>query len=114
MSIPSNFRVVEQQILNCATGGTAVTAQFTVAPPKGIGADQCFVWNDGANSAQIITGPNTTAATPVVDASAAGTGQLKLGSKVGVLLMLNGDTYIGAVTESATTTKIYAHRGSGQ
>jgi hypothetical protein len=114
MSIPSNFRTVEQQILNCTVGGTPVTATFTVKPPAGIGADQCFVWNDGANSAQILTGPNTTVATPVVDANANGTGQLKLGSKVGVLLLLNGDTAIGAVTESGNTTKIYAHRGHGQ
>lgn len=114
MSIPSNFRVVEQQELNCTNGGTAVTAQFTKSPPAGIGSDQCFLWNDGSNSAQIITGPSAAAATPVVDASAAGTGQLKLGSKVGVLLLLNGDTYVGAVTESGNTTKVYAHRGSGQ
>ena len=71
MSIPSNFIIVEEQLLNCATGGTPVTAQFTAKPPAGVDGDQCFLWNDGSNSAQIMCGATASLATPVVDASAA-------------------------------------------
>lgn len=115
MSIPSNFIPLEQRIINVDDNGTDTGASFTVAAPAGQGGDDCFVWNDGSNSCQVLVAATLALAEAVAaDASAGGTAQVKVGSKVGVLLKLNGNRFIGAVCESAQTTTLYCMRGTGQ
>lgn len=113
MSIPSNFIFFEQQPLAVTNAGEQV--QFVKTPvPAGQGGDDCFVYNGGAKGCQVLTGSTQANASAAQDASAAGTKQFKCGAGVGILVKLNGDRWIGAITEGSDTTTLYCHRGSGQ
>lgn len=115
MSIPANFQFLEQQIINVDDVATDTQVNFTAAIPAGQGGDECFFWNDGSNSCQVlIAATSALAGACTQDASANGTAQFKLGSKVGILAKLNGNRWVGARCESAQTTTVYCMRGSGQ
>lgn len=113
MSIPSNFTVVEQQILSVDASGEQV--QFANNnPPAGISINDGYIFNGGSKACQVAIGSTRTLATAVKDGSADGTNQIKIGAGMGIFVRLGGNSWIGAITETGDVTTLYCHRGFGQ
>jgi hypothetical protein len=110
MSIPSNFNVLEQQVLSVTS--TSANVQFTKAATASNAGDQCFIFNNGTKACQVAIGYGSN--TAVQDGAADGTSQIKVGAGIGVLVRLNGARWIAAITEGSDTTTLYCHRGDGQ
>ena len=116
MSIPQNFRVVEQQQLTVSNSGASgsQSVQFTTAAAKA--APDLWVKNaiTGSKACQIALGAGTSAPTAVVDASALGTTQMKAMAGESFLMKKDAATYVAAICEGSDTTTLYLFAGYGQ
>ena len=111
MSIPQNFRTVEQRVL--AVTATTGNVGFTKTAPAGQGTDDLLVENAGTKNCQLALGFNSSLSA-VVNSNAGGTSQTKILAGSIVMLKKDAATYVAAICEGSDTTTLYLHAGKGQ